>query len=255
MRVLSSILVCLAIASCERVVENPEWPEYKERLVCSANISIDSSDSYHTLVLCNLGKTVPLTEGFDFEATRVNDAQITLTRNSEPSIVPHVAFSRQYNYAMGLPLNSAKDYSLQCHWGSITLIGSVTIPSDVCTKLDTIITTPDPLRPNNLNTLFRMHVMPDYDYVLQLPGWLGLQFDAHDIPHEGRSVDLILSLKKGSWKYAITVANKNFRDHSSNNGVDVFGPSGGNPRHNMTGDGIGFLTYDVTGPWYPFELK
>ncbi len=254
---LAFAMVCLALFGCEKTVTNPGWPEYKERLVCSANIYIDSTN---TIIECNLGRTVPLNETLDFNTSRVNDAEIILTRNSESDTITNVPLSQgrygYQNYFSVIRTNDATEYSLTCRSGLMTLVGSVTMPSELRTKLDTILTTPDTLWPNIRRTTFRLHVIPDFDYWFVFSnGQPSYPFDTHDSQPEGRSVDLVIYMPKGTYTYSITAKNKNFRDNFSSSSGNVFDPSGGNPLHNMTGDGMGFLTLDVTGPTYSFEVK
>jgi hypothetical protein len=256
------ILVCFTLAGCEQVVDNPDWPEYKERMVCSANISIHPDS---TRITCNLGKTAPLNQNVDFNATRVNDAQITLTRSADSFTLPYAPtpsfmFWDYFNYALSIPTKSANEFTLQCRWQSLQLQGSLTVPADVRTTLDTLFIMQDPRYPDMYIGTFRIHAMPDFEYDLTLTsptisGPTINSFNAHDLPPGGKSVDLIIYLKQGLWTYSITAKSNNYRDHYSNNGGDVFGPSGGNPRHNMTGDGFGFLTYDITGPEVAFTVK
>ncbi len=262
MKTIAISLVCLFLISCEQKVTNPSWPEYKERIVCSANVSI-YPDS--TSVTCNLGRTVPLNQKFDFVATRINDAQVMLTRSTDtarlmPAQMPWWWGFEYFNYARMLPSNGDKTYALECQWGSLALHGVVMITTDLRLQLDTIMFVPDPWYPDGISGRFFLRVMPDFDYEVTLysPTILDpstFSFYPEDVPPEGKLMVTSYPLKKGQWTYTIMARNRNYRDHYANSGGDVFDPSGGNPRHNMTGDGIGFLTYDITGPRIPFDVK
>jgi hypothetical protein len=263
MRVLSAILICLAIAGCERVVENPEWPEYKERLVCDANISIRQDSTY---VTCNLGKTIPLNQTVDFETTRVNDAQVTVTRNSETFTLSPVQmqwkrFSAYFNYADRIPTNGFSDATITCRWNGLKLSGAISIPDNLSLIADSLQIQHPQGFPGYWG-VFWLHVLPNYDYTIKFSFVNGAPnsfsfYWKDEIPLGGKIVSQAFPMYggEGNWTYSITARCTAYTDHYANGGGDVFGPSGGNPRHNMTGDGFGFLTYDITGPEVAFTVK
>jgi hypothetical protein len=260
MKALSILFMGLIVAGCEQVVENPDWPEYVEKGILQAEIVV-RDDS--TFVYCNFGRTAPLNEPFDFLATRINDARIEFRRGSEAFLVPAIAGNWDpmqgefHNYALVLETNDTRDFFVRVDWSGKQLEGSVTLQS-VKTEADTIIIKPAPAQPNLFVVTFRMHVLPDIDYNMYLFGpnsWTSTSFWVRDIPPEGKIIDEIQYLRKGSWLYTIQAEDRKYRNWYSSNSGDPFEPTGSNPKHNVTGDGIGFLTYRVLGTSHPFEVK
>jgi hypothetical protein len=255
---LRIILLCLLLAGCEKTVDNPEWPDYVEKGVLQAELTM-RDDS--TFIYANLGRTTPLNQPFDFLSSRINDARVSVRRGAETYTLPSVSWSPQnsefYNYGIALPTTDAREYSISADWNGKHLEGSLTVQK-VTTRFDSIVCQTSPTNPKHAFVAFYLRVMPDFRYDVSVFGphmWTTIYFNTSELPPEGRIAVEYNYLEKGSWSYYIRAENRLFRDWWSNSSGDPFDPAGANPKHNITGDGIGFFTYTIQGNVTQFEVK
>jgi hypothetical protein len=251
------VLFVFAFVACEQTVTNPKLPEYQERMVMKAQLSI-TPDS--TVVTCDLGRTMPLNQSIDYETTRLNGACITVERGSDtlrllparPCYVPP-----DYNYRAAAATKQAGTFSIHVQYGKMHLQGSVSIVQNISTVLDTIYVPVYSPPPDMPHCVFRLRVVPGMDYQVRfLDGWEE-NFYGSDTPVQGAVIERTsyFGFPKGIHFYTVTAMSMNFYDLRPNGSHDIFSSAGENPPHNLTGDGMGFFSYQITGPVYSFEVK
>jgi len=255
---------CLAFAGCEQKVSNPAWPEYQERMVLNAHLSI-TPDS--TIITCNLGKTSPLNQPFDYKATRLSNATITVERDGDtllltPAMTPRYSSSADYNYRVAAETKLTQHYTIHAQWGQMNLQGSISPTVNVATAFDTFYIKTDSNHTDVHYCVYRLRLVPGYNYHVMFGKNLFRysykeEINGNDIPTAGAVVERVShSLVKGTWYYSISATSMDYNDpYSHNSSDDPFGGDGSNPRHNVFGDGFGLFSYEVTGPAYLFEVK
>lgn len=266
---IASLFLCLFISGCEKVVSNPDWPEYKESLILNAHISI-TPDS--TVVVCDLGRTVPLTQHYNWDATRVNDASIIVLRGADTiRLLPatgieesiYITHKIYYNYRAVVPTVQSQSYTIQAHHGSLQVSGTILPARDLITEFDTLYVVRDSLYGEYSFLQFWFHAMYGFDYQVKFmiaadprDGQFPWYSWNHHIPPGGT----ILkggsgSLKKGLWITSITAASPEYYPpEASSTESGPFETNGKNPPHNVFGNGIGFFSYEITGPTHQFEV-
>ncbi len=263
MKAFALTFTFLVFAACEQAVQTPAWPEYKEEMVICVLASIHMDRTY---VYCELGKTVPLNQTADYKTTRINDAKITLMRDTEAMQFPQVQWpspwshDRIANYRLDIPTTAARQYSVQVLWGSKNLHGAISVESDVSARLDTIFVVRDSLYSDVFHATYSIHVRPDYDYFVCFENSAGSSsFNDYvrqeSVPASGKTVRQSVSIIKGSWNYYVLAMNRKFRIQSTNPGDGIFDPAGNNPPCNMFGDGLGFFAYQFAGDTHTLKVK
>src|SRR5690606_25296681 len=87
-------VILLTFTGCESTVDNPEWPEYSEKLVVIGSVRFTQDDS--VLVECTVQRTMPLWEEYTPEKAHLPTAQVRLDDGEQIHDVPLVSSSRPH---------------------------------------------------------------------------------------------------------------------------------------------------------------
>jgi hypothetical protein len=263
-------LLLLTLFGCEHTVENPEWPEYKEKLVIVAKCEGRSEDSI--TVSCRILRTLPLTTPWTDSAAIVNDADAKITCYGREYAIP---FDRnanrlqgsvsQANYRVVLPRNGAHDLTLTVRHGGKTAFSTLHLEDlPVFDSIGVVqVGQGDSILLARINpgamARFRLQLWVSY----YRSDWSGINLvggSSNFYPKGAAlsrafwaSVPLTHSLNGTAQCRLIVESSEQayYTDAvlgSTGNG-DIFGDSNGkNPPFNVTGDGIGFFWYELLGP-------
>lgn len=120
---IAAILILIFVSGCEQIIENPKWPQYKEKLVITAWLVQNNPDSLE--ITCAVRRTLPLSEKFDTTKIKVSNAVVTLSSGEfnqtlQPQNDPSVYTSKYSN-----PKKS--DYRLTVKWNGLTAFSDITM--------------------------------------------------------------------------------------------------------------------------------
>ena len=266
-RTFLGVLLLLTLFGCEHTVEDPEWPEYKEKLVIVAKCIVHAADSLS--VFCRISRTLPLTTTWTDSAAFVNDADARITCDGREYLVPFDRYSSNYRgsfyqayYHLTIPRNGVRDLMLTVRHGGKTAYS--TLHLEDAPVFDSIDVLPGIQGDSILLARIIPGAMARFRIQLLVRyyrwGW-GLVGHYGDFVPEGTNSNAVFlawvsvgNSLNGTAKCMIEAESPEYSDymdalnHSTDNG-DLFGNDGGkNPPFNVKGDGIGFFWYEVWGP-------
>ncbi len=274
---ISVIFILIFISGCEQIIENPKWPDYKEKLVVTAWLVQNNPDSLE--VTCAVRRTLPLSEKFDTTKIKVSNAVVTLSSGDFNQILQPQKDTSIYYSKFSNPKKS--DYKLTIKWNGLTAFSELSIR-----KRDNVIDSAylkfviDGLEVFFFQLTFNFYPIPNgfihelsgylYNDVTHFYNWVGIAdytSSSGNVPMrnclscykdlgngEVQGTILVSSAPDTSnFKMSIEllVHSPSYEDYknakyryNNSNGLFEDSPNGLNPKFNVMGDGIGFFWYE-----------
>ena len=268
MKQLSSIVILLLLCGCEQTMEDTVFPSFQEKLIVAADITV-SSDS--TIIGCNVSKTLPLNEPLDYQRSRVHDAEVRVVAGGthyQMKQGSRTLMNIEANYSGTIPTPEDHVFSLEVRWHDKVMRGKINIPG-LELKFDTLATAINPFDSSVTDIFFRIkNDCASSVYVLfqQFDSSRTVWEDADDWFFEPTRFTPCSPMLNGfirhhpyqskQLRYRITLVNMEYREYASKyRSSELFGTEGKNPKTNMTGDGLGFISYTIEGKPVTFFLK
>lgn len=268
MKQLSSIVILLLLCGCEQTMDDTVFPPFQEKLIVVADIMM-RSDS--TSIGCNVSKTFPLNEPFDYERSRVHDAEVRVVAGNTLYQVKQgsqTLMNIKANYSSTIPTPEDYVFSLEVRWQDKVMKGQIIIPG-LDLKFDTLDASINPFDSSVANIYFRIKndcassVYVQFDKFdpskLTWEDATGYTFNMNKFtpcPPLLAGFTTLFSNQSKQLRYIITLVNMEYREYASKyRSSELFGTEGKNPKTNMTGDGLGFISYTIEGKPVTFFLK